>query len=89
MVLCGIVLVLSGWTGGILFGLFSFLLVNRVSSRPLFLKSLVTVRKLSRRFARVLLSASVERVGVSRMRYFSTRFDFFLKKNCDLFFYSG
>ena len=46
-------LVLSDWAGGMLFGLFIFFLVKGVSGRPSFLKSLVTVKKLSRRLARV------------------------------------
>ena len=53
MSLHGIVLVLSDWAGGMLLGLFFFFFVKGVSGRPSFLKSLVTVRKLSRRLARV------------------------------------
>ena len=49
------VLELSDWAGGMLFGLFLllFFLVKGVSGSPLFLKSLVTDRKLPRRSARV------------------------------------
>ena len=49
------VLGLSGWVGGMLFGLLLplFFLVKGVSGSPSFLKSLVTDKKLRRRSARV------------------------------------
>ena len=49
-------LVLSGLAKGVVFGFFFFFLVKGVSGRPYFLKSLVTVRKLSIRFLRVVNS---------------------------------
>ena len=49
----GIVLVLSDWAGGLLLGFLFLFFLKGVSGRPSFLKSLVTVRKLSRRHARV------------------------------------